>query len=292
MVNKKTNQEVLMWASCFLQEKQPAFSLEDCQWYSRQLLLALTKWTMSQLLLNLQQVSVVEEEQLLPLLERLVAFEPLQYIKGEAEFYGRNFHVTPATLIPRPETEEVVEQCLLFLASVEEGTVLEIGVGSGCIIETLALEAPQHQYIGVDLSPEALAVATMNKQRYQLEQVQLVQSDVWQQVPHKKYQAIISNPPYIDESELADMDESVLWFEPHLALFAEEEGLAIYRKIAEQLEEYLAEDGQAFFEIGFRQGESVKRLLEQYCPERKVEVKQDLAGMDRMVIVGKKESVA
>lgn len=285
MANNKTNQEVLMWASCFLQAKQPAFSVEDCQWYSRQLLLHLMKWDMSQLLLNLQQESQVKEEQLLPLLERLVQFEPLQYITGEAEFYGRDFHVTPATLIPRPETEELVEQCLAFLASVDHASIIEIGVGSGCIIETLALEAPQHQYEGVDLSAEALAVALKNQERFELDNVQLYQSDVWEQVPVQKYQVIISNPPYIDTQEKADMDESVLRFEPEMALFAAEEGLAIYRKIAQQLEQYLAEDGQAFFEIGFRQGKSVKRLFEEHCPQRTVMVKKDLAGLDRMVIV-------
>ena len=286
-ITNPTNQEVLVRASCFLQERQLSFSKEDCDWYARQLSLYLNQWTMTELLIHFNQPAVVELwEQMEPLLIRLSKFEPLQYITKQAEFYGREFIVSPDTLIPRPETEELVEKIIAFLSEKSNGKVLEIGVGTGCIIHTLALECPGFSYQGVDISEGALEVAKKNQEKYQLENVSLYRSDVFQEVSPQKFVCIISNPPYIDVSEKNVMDESVLRFEPEVALFAEDEGLAIYRNIAENLENYLLEEGQAFFEIGFKQGKAVQQLFKQYCPNREVSIHKDLSGNDRMIIVG------
>lgn len=289
-ITNPTNQEVLVRASCFLQERQTSFSKEDCDWYARQLSLYLNQWTMTDLLIHLNQPAVVGLwEQMESLLIRLSNFEPLQYITGQAEFYGREFIVSPDTLIPRPETEELVEKIITFLAKYSGGKVLEIGVGTGCIIHTLALECPDYSYQGVDISEGALEVAKKNKEKYKLNNVSLYLSDVFQEVSLQKFIAIISNPPYIDVSEKNVMDESVLRFEPELALFAEDKGLAIYRNIAENLENYLLEEGQAFFEIGFKQGKVVQQLFKQYCPNREVSIHKDLSGNDRMIIVGRRK---
>lgn len=289
-ITNPTNQEVLVRASCFLQERQPSFSKEDCDWYARQLSLYLNQWTMTDLLIHLNQPAVVGLwEQMESLLIRLSNFEPLQYITGQAEFYGREFIVSPDTLIPRPETEELVGKIITFLAKYSGGKVLEIGVGTGCIIHTLALECPDYSYQGVDISEGALEVAKKNKEKYKLNNVSLYLSDVFQEVSLQKFIAIISNPPYIDVSEKNVMDESVLRFEPELALFAEDKGLAIYRNIAENLENYLLEEGQAFFEIGFKQGKVVQQLFKQYCPNREVSIHKDLSGNDRMIIVGRRK---
>ena len=289
-ITNPTNQEVLVRASCFLQERQASFSKEDCDWYARQLSLYLNQWTMTDLLIHLNQPAVVGLwEQMESLLIRLSNFEPLQYITGQAEFYGREFIVSPDTLIPRPETEELVEKIITFLVKYSGGKVLEIGVGTGCIIHTLALECPDYSYQGVDISEGALEVAKKNKEKYKLNNVSLYLSDVFQEVSLQKFIAIISNPPYIDVSEKNVMDESVLRFEPELALFAEDKGLAIYRNIAENLENYLLEEGQAFFEIGFKQGKVVQQLFKQYCPNREVSIHKDLSGNDRMIIVGRRK---
>ena len=141
----------------------------------------------------------------------------------------------------------------------------------------------------MDISEGALEVAKKNQEKYQLENVSLYLSDVFQEVSPQKFVCVISNPPYIDVSEKNVMDESVLRFEPEVALFAEDEGLAIYRMIAENLENYLLEEGQAFFEIGFQQGKAVQQLFEYYCPNRKVSVHKDLSGNDRMIIVGRRK---
>ena len=289
-ITNPTNQEVLVRASCFLQERQPSFSKEDCDWYARQLSLYLNQWTMTDLLIHLNQPAKIGMwEQIEPILIRLSNFEPLQYITKQAEFYGREFIVSPDTLIPRPETEELVEKIIAFLSEQSSGKVLEIGVGTGCIIHTLSLESPDFSYQGVDISEGALEVAKKNQEKYKLENVSLYLSDVFHEVSPQKFIAIISNPPYIDVSEKHVMDESVLRFEPEVALFAEDEGLAIYRNIAQNLENYLLEEGQAFFEIGFQQGKAVQQLFEYYCPNREVSIHKDLSGNDRMIIVGRRK---
>ena len=143
--------------------------------------------------------------------------------------------------------------------------------------------------MGCDISEEALVVAQKNRDKFNL-QTELIYSDVYSNVPHEKFECIISNPPYIAFSEEELMDESVRRYEPKQALFAENEGLAIYEKIAHRLEEFLTDSGQAFFEIGFNQGTNVQRIFSEACPNRKVTIDKDIAGMDRMIIVSGKET--
>jgi len=197
--------------------------------------------------------------------------------------------VTKDTLIPRPETEELVLKAQTFLEQCPVGKVLEIGVGTGCIILSLERLVRRHHYKGCDISEEALVVATKNREKFNL-LTELFYSDVYSNVPPEKFECIISNPPYIAYSEEALMDESVRRYEPTQALFAENEGLAIYEKIANRLEEFLTDSGQAFFEIGFNQGVSVQRIFREACPNREVTIHKDIAGMDRMIIVSGKEA--
>ena len=247
------------------------------------------QWTLSQFLLNLRQEATVTFEDLEGELLRLSEFEPLQQITGVAEFLGEEFMVTKDTLIPRPETEELVLKAQSFLEQCPVGKVLEIGVGTGCIILSLERLVGRHQYMGCDISEEALVVAKKNREKFNL-QTELFYSDVYSNVPREQFECIISNPPYIAYSEEALMDESVRLYEPTQALFAENEGLAIYEKIANRLEEFLTDSGQAFFEIGFNQGPSVQRIFSSACPNRKITIHKDIAGMDRMIIVSGKEA--
>lgn len=284
-----TNQEVLIRASCFLEEKQPKLGHEECQHLVRELILYRNQWTLSQFLLNLRQEATVTFEDLEPSLIRLSEFEPLQHITGVAEFLGEEFKVTKDTLIPRPETEELVLKTQSFLERCPVGKVLEIGVGTGCIILSLERLVGRHRYMGCDISEEAIFVAKKNREKFNL-QTELFYSDVFSNVPHEKFDCIISNPPYIAFSEEVLMDESVRRYEPKQALFAEQEGLAIYEKVAHRLEEFLKDSGQAFFEIGFNQGTSVQRIFKEACPNRKVTIHKDIAGLDRMIIVSGKEA--
>lgn len=284
-----TNQEVLVRASCFLEEKQPGLGREECQHLVRELMIFKNQWTLSQFLLNLRQEATVTFADLEPELLRLSEFEPLQQIIGVAEFLGEEFMVTKDTLIPRPETEELVLKAQSFLEQCPVGNVLEIGVGTGCIILSLERLVGRHKYMGCDISEEALVVAKKNREKFNL-QTDLIYSDVYSNVPREKFECIISNPPYIAFSEEALMDESVRRYEPKRALFAENEGLAIYEKIANRIEEFLTDSGRAFFEIGFNQGASVQRIFSEACSNRKVTIHKDIAGMDRMIIVSGKEA--
>ena len=284
-----TNQEVLTRASCFLEEKQPKLGHKECQHLVRELMLFRNQWTLSQFLLNLRQEATVTFGDLEPELLRLSEFEPLQQITGVAHFLGEEFIVTKDTLIPRPETEELVLKAQSFLEQCPTGKVLEIGVGTGCIILSLERLVGRHHYMGCDISEEALVVAKKNRDKFNL-QTEFIYSDVYSNVPPEKFECIISNPPYIAFSEEGLMDESVRRYEPKQALFAENEGLTIYEKIACRLEEFLTDSGQAFFEIGFNQGTSVQRIFSEACPNRKVTIHKDIAGMDRMIIVSGKEA--
>ncbi|HEY4399171.1 MAG TPA: peptide chain release factor N(5)-glutamine methyltransferase [Lactobacillaceae bacterium] len=212
---------------------------------------------------------------------QLLQNRPVQYVLGEAPFYGREFVVDERVLIPRPETEELVDWILRDHDDVLD--VLDIGTGSGAIALTLAAERPAWQVIASDISRDALRVAQTNSACLQAP-VTLVQSDVFDAVTGQ-FDVIVSNPPYIADFERAEMTADVLDFEPELALFAANDGLSIYEKIAAGLATHLKPNGQAYFEIGHLQGQSVVNLLQRTLPNAKVELRQDFAGKDRMIKV-------
>ena len=185
-------------------------------------------------------------------------------------------------MIPRPETEELVDWCLKSEPR-EALAVTDIGTGSGAIAISLKLERPTWQVTAVDISTAALAVARENARHLKAE-VEFVTSDVLRQVTQPQ-DVIISNPPYISSSEWELMDQSVREFEPKTALFAGNNGLAIYQQIALQSQTCLKPAGQIFLEIGFQQGPAVKEIFQNAFPQKKVCVKKDLLGNDRMVRV-------
>ena len=218
----------------------------------------------------------------------LVKNKPPQYILGLAPFYGREFMVDERVLIPRPETEQLVEWILKDAGNIKHPvSVLDIGTGSGAIIETLMLENDRVKGFAADISQDALTVAEMNAQRFNLSHLHLVESDVFSALSGLKFDLIVSNPPYISNSDENEMDDSVLTFEPHTALFAENDGLAIYEKIAHGLDAHLTEHGRAYFEIGYKQGKAVQQLLQAALPKAKITLRQDFSGLDRMIRVEK-----
>lgn len=294
MNNSLTTQEVLQWASYFLIQQarhhQLEFDQKDVRRWVELLIQDKMGWSRTDLILKSQEsFDTLSKESLTKDLETLATGMPIQYVIGKENFWGRDFVVTPATLIPRPETEELVQQALDYLVSIDRGRVLEIGVGTGCISITLALEAPQLKYLATDISHEALKVAQQNVDNFSLPNVQLLTSDVWESIPAgTKFDCIVSNPPYIADDEKKYMDASVLSFEPYQALFAEDDGLAIYKRIASRLEEFLVGSGMAFFEIGFQQGPAVKAIFEEAVFCRTVTVVKDLSGLDRIICVSQR----
>lgn len=219
----------------------------------------------------------------------LIQQQPPQYILGHAPFYGREFIVDERVLIPRPETEQLVAWILADASGTtgESVSVLDIGTGSGAIIETLMLENPRVRGFAADISSDALTVAALNAQQLSIKQLRFVESDVFSGLADLRFDLIVSNPPYIASSDEDEMDASVLTYEPHDALFADNQGLAIYQKIAEGLAAHLTPQGRAYFEIGYKQGKQVVDIMQKALPKATVTLKQDFAGLDRMVRVVK-----
>ena len=226
------------------------------------------------------EVSQEEREQLKAIQKQLLAHKPAQYIIGSSDFHGLNLKVDERVLIPRPETEELVE---LILSENPETplSVLDIGTGSGAIALALANSRPDWKITASDLSKDALSLAAENAQSCGLN-LTFVQSDCLEAI-RGSFDIVVSNPPYISEADKDEVGLNVLTSEPHMALFAEEDGYAIYRKIAEQAGAYLTEKGKIYLEIGYKQGDAVRDLLKESFPQKRIRVLKDQFGKDRMV---------
>ena len=213
---------------------------------------------------------------------KLVAHIPAQYIIGHAELFGMQIKVDERVLIPRLETEELVE---LILAENPDGhlKVLDIGTGSGAIALALAKDRADWTITAADISQDALDLASENADRLDLE-ISFIKSDCFSEIC-SKYDIIVSNPPYISRADEEEVGLNVLHSEPHLALFADEEGLAIYRRIAEESKDHLTDGGKIYLEIGYKQGQSVPALFMENLPEKRVRTLKDQFGQDRMVVI-------
>ncbi|MBF0788276.1 MULTISPECIES: peptide chain release factor N(5)-glutamine methyltransferase [unclassified Streptococcus] len=227
---------------------------------------------------------VAAEDRLLldEIFQQLYRHYPAQYIIGKVEFHGLELLVDPRVLIPRPETEELV-QLVDAENPVENLSVLDIGTGSGAIAISLAHSKSSWRVTASDISSDALAVAKENAQHQQV-QITFIQSDVWQNLSGK-YDIIVSNPPYISRQDEVEVGLNVLQSEPHIALFAAEDGLAIYREIAAGAAEFLVEGGKIYLEIGYKQGQEVQELFQATFPDKHVRVLKDQFGQDRMVVI-------
>lgn len=250
------------------------------------LLTGMMDWNYAQLANNLN--TVLEDEKRLRFMVAVRAIkggQPVQYALGHAAFYGREFNVDRRVLIPRQETEELVEWVLndhKVTGPVQR--VLDIGTGSGAIAVTIGAERPTWDVTGADISADALVVAQTNADQF-AKQVNFIESDLFSQATGQ-YDIIISNPPYISEAERDVMDESVIMYEPDLALFADDEGLALYKQMAAQLLTYLAPNGTAYFEIGYQQGPALLTVFGE-LPGVSVALRQDMSGHDRMIKVSR-----
>ncbi|EPD87446.1 peptide chain release factor N(5)-glutamine methyltransferase [Streptococcus sp. HPH0090] len=213
---------------------------------------------------------------------KLAAHIPAQYIIGHAEFFGMQLKVDERVLIPRPETEELVE--LILAENPKENLkVLDIGTGSGAIALSLAKNRPDWTITAADISQDALDLASENAKRLNLG-ISFIKSDCFFEIC-SKYDIIVSNPPYISRADEEEVGLNVLHSEPHLALFADEEGLAIYRRIAEESKDHLNDGGKIYLEIGYKQGQSVPALFKENFPEKRVRTLKDQFGQDRMVVI-------
>ena len=229
-----------------------------------------------------QEVTKEEEVFVKGIFQQLAAHKPAQYIIGHADFFGIRLKVDERVLIPRPETEDLVG-LILAENSEESLKVLDIGTGSGAIALALAKNRPAWSVTAADISQDALDVASENAKNQNL-QIFLKKSDCFTEIS-EKYDIIVSNPPYISREDESEVGLNVLHSEPHLALFAAEDGLAIYRRIAEDAKDYLKDGGKIYLEIGYKQGQSVPELFRKHLPDKRVRTLKDQFGQDRMVVV-------
>ncbi|WP_086444223.1 peptide chain release factor N(5)-glutamine methyltransferase [Candidatus Enterococcus lemimoniae] len=241
-------------------------------------------WTKTDWLLHLkEEISPEEEQQIAEDLKQLGENYPPQYLLGYSDFFEHRFLVNEHTLIPRPETEELVDRCLKENLN-QPLIVVDVGTGTGAIGISLKLARPDWQVTAIDISKEALKIAEQNAARLGAT-VDFIHGDGLKPIKGTKIDILISNPPYISNAEWDLMDKSVRTFEPKTALFAENDGLAIYQQLAEEAKDWLNPNGKIYLEIGFQQGQAVKQLFQQAFAHKQVDIAQDLSGNDRMIIV-------
>jgi release factor glutamine methyltransferase len=232
-----------------------------------------------------KKIDRVEKQTLMEAIARLNRHEPIQYILGEASFYGRLFCVNSSVLIPRPETELLVAQIAAFIkkSGIKNPKIVDLGTGSGCIAITLSLEIKEARVTATDVSAQAIQCAKQNAHSLNAS-VEFIVSDVLHDdLPGSAYDVIVSNPPYIPEEEKKTMNDNVLNYEPHLALFPPAENpLLFYEVIAQKSKQRLKPGGLLAVEINARFGQAVKNIFET-SGLRDVTIVLDLDGKDRVV---------
>jgi len=212
--------------------------------------------------------------------ERRTKGEPIAYIVGERDFWTLSLNTNSSTLIPRPETELLVEQALAFLSGKKCAKIIDLGCGTGAIALAIASERASDAVFGVDFNNQAVNLARENAIKNKITNAEFRQSDWFADVPDEKFDLIVSNPPYVAEGD-PHLNQGDLVFEPNTALIAADNGFADIKHIADQARNYLVEDGALMFEHGFEQGEDVRRILIA-AGFKAVKTVQDLAGLDRV----------
>lgn len=226
-----------------------------------------------------KELSPEQEKQYLEWINLRAKRIPLQHILWETEFMGLTFLVNEDVLCPRPDTEVLVEEVLKHL---HDGMrILDIGTGSGCILLSLLHYSNDCRGVGADISGKALRIAKENAERLSIEQVCFVESDLFEKV-EGQFEIIVSNPPYIKSGDIENLMPEVRDHDPYAALDGGTDGLFFYREITEKAKDYLPGGGMLFYEIGYDQGEAVRRIMEE-GGFREVEIVKDFSGFDRVV---------
>lgn len=277
----KTNFEALTRASSFLEENKREKEV------ARYLLQHVLQKNYSELMMTIYDEITPEAYQTFwAYIEEHATGRPFQYITGQETFYGRDFLVNEHVLIPRPETEELIEEVKKRVARLFEEhktlKIADIGTGSGAIALTVKKEISSAEVTATDISTEALVVAKKNAERLEAK-VEFKQGDLIAPIADQKWDIILSNPPYIGSHEAESLSDTVIDYEPHLALFAAEDGLQLYRKMTEQLPEIMNAPSFIGFEIGYAQGPAVQKMLQNAFPLADVEIVQDINQKNRFV---------
>lgn len=238
------------------------------------------------------------------LIKRRQKHEPVAYITGHKEFYGLDFYVNKNVLIPRPETELLVEEALKEITNNCHLTpntyaITDIGTGSGCIIVALATKSKiprprqakqggqnsKFKMYGIDISAEALKVARLNAKKHKVDkQIKFLQGNLLAPLP-EKVNLIIANLPYVLKNEIEKLPEDIKKFEPKIAFYGKKDGLYYYRRLLKQVNSYLKPDGKLFLEIGYQQKETISKLIKDNLPQAKIKIIKDYAGWNRIILI-------
>lgn len=296
-----TVREILSWAEDYL----AGFEVPDHKAETEYLLSHLLNCKRSGLYLNHDKFLTINEFQILvDWLNRRAVREPSQYIIGEQEFWGLPFKVNRDVLIPRPETELIVEEAIKTVNSEQwpmgsknirdnssltthhSPLILDLCTGSGCIAVTLAKEIPGSMVFAFDISEKALNVARENAERHDVAgRITFLQGDMFEPLNGLNIKAdiIVSNPPYISKKMMAGLEPEVKDYEPVTALYGGDDGLDFYRRIISESSAYLIQGGYLILEMGYGQAEKIKKLIKQNNVFEHIDIKKDLAGIDRVI---------
>ena len=264
-------------------QKLQKAGIEDYIFEAKQIIKHITGLNASQIITGYnKELTLYQQNNLVALVHQREVRYPLQYIFGEWDFYGRPFVVGPGVLVPRADTETVIEKGLEYLKDKENPLILDLCAGSGCIGITFAREREDSRVLMVEKFDEAITYTEKNAYKNDAPNTAILKGDIFESAgADEKYDLIVSNPPYISEDEWGEISPET-HFEPETALKAEDDGLAFYKAIAKNYKNSLKVGGMLLFEVGYKQAEKVAEILkmEGYS---KIEFKQDLGGINRAV---------
>ena len=259
----------------------PQYSDSEARSIAILLMCNITGLSYTELLIHTPSLNEEQEEELRKKIERVKKNEPLQYVLGETIFYGRRFKCDQRALIPRPETEELIDWIINDASNNTNVSILDIGCGSGCIAITLAKELKNSTVTALDISKEAISLTEENCKMNNC-QVECINEDIFN-FSDTQYDIIVSNPPYICDYEAANMESNVIDYEPHLALFVPDNSpLKFYEKITEYAARNLRSRGKLYFEINRKYGKEMQLLLEKFGFIN-IELRKDISNNDRMI---------
>ena len=259
----------------------PQYSDSEARSIAILLMCNITGLSYTELLIHTPSLNEEQEEELRKKIERVKKNEPLQYILGETTFYGRRFKCDQRALIPRPETEELIDWIINDVSNDGNIRILDIGCGSGCIAITLAKELKNSTVTALDISKEAISLTEENCKINNC-QVECINDDIFN-FSDAQYDIIVSNPPYICDNEAANIESNVIDYEPHLALFVPDNSpLKFYEKITEYAARNLRSRGKLYFEINRKYGKEMQLLLEKFGFIN-IELRKDISNNDRMI---------
>ena len=274
--------DIINWAEKYFSQNQFTNPKLEIEWLLRSLLKCnkLDIYLRFEEPLDSRQLSVLRSW----IKRRVKNNEPLQYITGSCEFYGRRYIVNSKVLIPRQETERLIDIVIDKSSMVEKPDILDVGTGSGCIASTLALEISKANVYGIDISLDAIKVAEENKSRLNVKNVFFYEMNILIETPSQTYDFLISNPPYVSQNEMKNLSKEIKNFEPHIALTDFDDGLIFYHRIGEIGREILKLNGWIILEVGKEKHSSTVYSIFKNLRYRNLALIKDFNGDNRVLI--------